>query len=209
MPGAAPPRPIPSLKLQWAGSGWLVGHAGWLRQDELIRYKRGLDAIAALPNARSRKAHKSQIGYARKETLLRRNPGQPLAILVVLDVEKARTFFREPAVAYGALQGPAFLVYRPGLLVKDCKMTKAASALAASKRQPRPSSRGPIEHLHRKVMRLPTFFGQCVPILQTLMGRIPMVKRPLAFLRPVARFAGFHRGITFDFYRLSVQHAIV
>jgi len=39
-------------------------------------------------------------GYRRKETLLRRNPGQPLAILVVLDVDKARTFFREPSIAY-------------------------------------------------------------------------------------------------------------
>lgn len=75
-------------------------------------------------------------GYARKETLLRRNPGQTLTIFVVLYADKAGTFFREPSFAYGALQSPAFLVHRPRLLVQNCKMTKAASALAAGKRQP-------------------------------------------------------------------------
>src|SRR5579863_9326505 len=116
-----------------------------------------------------------------------RSLGESLAIFVILDVEKARALFRQPALAHDTLERAPVSIDGPHVAARGGKVMEVTAASAALVDQPRSAGCGPVEHLDRKVVGLPIV--HCCHLFRASTGQVANSKLSLGVHYPVSGFA--------------------
>lgn len=95
----------------------------------------------------------------KRRNLLTLRIAQPLAVCVIVSIGDTRASLGQPLVTHRVFERAALAVNCPYPVAKNGETTEPSAAAAARMRQTRASSRGPVEHFHSEIVRIPLIFG--------------------------------------------------